>query len=154
MRRGAWVRGLVGCVIAWLALGWTGAMASLTDDEAIKAAALDYAEGWYEGDEARVANVLHPEMLKRRVVTDIISREQAVQVVDAETLLRATREGRGKPSDGGPMTLRVAILDRHGDIAVVRVVSSLYVDYLSMVRWQGRWLILSVLWGTIAAPGD
>lgn len=154
MRRAALLRGLGGCAIAWLAFGWAGAMASLTDDEAIKAAALDYAEGWYAGDEARVATVLHPQMLKRRVVTDIISREQSVQVVDAETLLRATREGRGKPGDEGPMTLRISILDRHGDIAVVRVVSSLYVDYLSMVRWDGRWLILSVLWGTLAAPGD
>jgi hypothetical protein len=34
------------------------------------------------------------------------------------------------------------------------VVSPLYVDYLQMVRWEGEWVILMVLWGTLAAPGD
>lgn len=122
------------------------------DDEAIKAAALDYAEGWLTGDEERMSRALHPEMLKRRVVTELLSDTQTVQMLDAETLVRATREGVGV--GGGLLTFRVAILDQHGDMAVVRVVSELYVEYLHLVRWEGRWVILSVLWGTIASPGD
>lgn len=122
------------------------------DDDAIRAAALDYAEGWLTGDEERMSRALHPEMLKRRVVKELLSDEQAVQMLDAETLVRATREGVG--IGGGLLNFRVAILDQHGDMAVVRVVSELYVEYLHMVRWEGRWVILSVLWGTIASPGD
>lgn len=144
----AW--GTCGLALLWLASG--GALANVSEDEAIRSVALDYAEGWLTGDAERMARALHPEMLKRRVVTDVLSDIQTVQVLDAETLVRATRNGVGV--GGGPLTFRVAILDRHGDMAVVRVVSSLYVDYLHMVRWEGRWVILSVLWGAIAAPGD
>ncbi len=35
------------------------------DKEAIKATALDYMEGWYEGDAARMERALHPELAKR-----------------------------------------------------------------------------------------
>jgi len=128
------------------------ALASVAEDESIKSVALDYAEGWLTGDAERMTRALHPEMIKRRVVTDLFTDTQAVQVLNAETLIRATHDGVGV--GGGPLSFRVAILDRHGDLAVVRVVSSLYVEYLHMVRWEDRWVILSVLWGTIAAPGD
>jgi len=128
------------------------ALASVAEDESIKSVALDYAEGWLTGDAERMTRALHPEMFKLRVVTDLFTDTQAVQVLNAETLIRATHDGVGV--GGGPLSFRVAILDRHGDLAVVRVVSSLYVEYLHMVRWEDRWVILSVLWGTIAAPGD
>jgi hypothetical protein len=138
--------------LAMLAALWAGpATASLEDDEAIKGTALDYAESWHLGDEERMARALHPEVLKRRVVTDLLNGEQAVQALDAPTLIRATREGVGVGGAGGPLSFRVAILDRHGDMAVVRVVSPLYVDYLQLVRWEGRWVILSIVWGPIDA---
>lgn len=136
-------------VAAWLC---TPAMAS--DDEAVRAAALDYAEGWHTADEERMARALHPEVQRRRVVTELISGRQVVQVMDAEEILRAARAGGGSQISGGPLNLRVAVLDRHGDLAVVRVVSELYVDYLQMVRWQERWVVLTVTWGTIAGPGE
>lgn len=152
MRQISQVPGWCTCgLMLWL-LAAGGAAADVADDEAIKVAALDYAEGWLTGDEERMARALHPEALKRRVVTDLRTDVRSVQVLDADTLLRATREGVGV--GGGPLSFRLAILDRHGDMAVVRVVSSLYVEYLQMVRWGERWIILSVLWGTIAAPGE
>jgi hypothetical protein len=140
----------LGLLLFLLACGH--AHASVAEDDAIQSASLDYAEGWLTGDAERVTRALHPAMLKRRVVTDLLSDTQSVQEVNAETLIRATQEGVG--IGGGPLSFRVAILDRHGDQAVVRIVSSLYVEYLHMVRWEERWVILNVLWGTIAAPGE
>ncbi len=148
-----WRRTLLGAA-ALLVLALGGAPALATDDEAVRAAALDYAEGWHTGDEERVARVLHPEFRKRRIVTEVLSETQVLQVMDADALLRATRAGGGSGISGGPLNLRVAVLDRHGDLAVVRVVSELYVDYLQMVRWQERWVVLSVTWGTVAGPGE
>jgi hypothetical protein len=151
--RRRWARSGVAAVL--LALNSPGVLATAEDD-AIRTVALDYAEGWLTGDEQRMARALHPEALKRRVVTDVLDDTQRVQVLDAATLIKATAEGVGVGIGGtdGALSLRVAILDRHGDMAVVRVVSPLYVDYLQMVRWEGEWVILMVLWGTLAAPGD
>jgi hypothetical protein len=136
--------GLV-CNVAW---------ADVSDDDAVRAAVLDYAEGWATGDAERMARALHPQASRRRVVADVLTGEFRVQVMDAATLLRATRDGAGKDVAEGPLNLRVAILDRHGDMATARVVSALYVDYLQLARWEDRWVVLSVLWGTISAPGE
>ena len=35
------------------------------DSAAIRAAALDYIEGWYTGDGARMRRALHPQLAKR-----------------------------------------------------------------------------------------
>ena len=43
---------------------------SSDDDAAIKVTALNYIEGWYEGDAARMESALHPELAKRMISTD------------------------------------------------------------------------------------
>jgi len=134
-------------------LGLYAGAAHASDDEAVRAAALEYAEGWYAADAERLAHVLHPEALKRRVVKDVVTGEERVNVLRTEDLIRGAREGVGK-EPGGPVRLRVAVLDQHGDMAVARVVSMLYVDYLQLVRWNDRWVVLSVVWGTIESPGE
>ncbi|MGH7551869.1 MAG: nuclear transport factor 2 family protein [Longimicrobiales bacterium] len=40
------------------------------DSAAIRATALDYVEGWYTGDAARMERALHPELAKRIVNTN------------------------------------------------------------------------------------
>ena len=150
LHRTAWL----GAGALVLALTFGNAMASIATDEAIKAVVLDYAEGWATGDAERMARALHPEAVRRRVVTDVLSGEHRLQHMDATALVQATRAGAGKPLEPGPLNLRIAILDHHGDMATARVVSPLYVDYLQLVRWEDRWVVLTVLWGTIASPGD
>jgi hypothetical protein len=153
MRQVIRMRVLAGvCAAAFLV--FCSAMASASDDEALRAVVLDYAEGWHTADERRLAGALHPQMLRRRVVTEVLSRREVVQVMDAQTMIEAAREGQGQGIDPSLVSLRVAILDRHGDMATARVVSPLYVEYLQLVRWQGRWVVLSVVWGTVAAPGE
>ena len=40
------------------------------DNSAITKTALDYIEGWYTGDAARMERALHPELAKRMISTD------------------------------------------------------------------------------------
>ncbi|HLM60537.1 MAG TPA: nuclear transport factor 2 family protein [Pyrinomonadaceae bacterium] len=44
--------------------------ASAADPAAIKQAALDYIEGWYEGKSERMERAKHPELVKRIVRTN------------------------------------------------------------------------------------
>jgi len=53
-----------------LAIIGAGQTPSTDDDAAIKATALNYIEGWYQGDAARMESALHPELAKRMILTD------------------------------------------------------------------------------------
>jgi hypothetical protein len=37
----------------------------MNDDQAIRAVALDYIEGWFDGDASRMERALHPELVTR-----------------------------------------------------------------------------------------
>jgi hypothetical protein len=40
----------------------------------------------------------------------------------------------------------VTILDRFGTAAVVKIDATTWVDYLEAIRWNGRWVIVNVVW--------
>jgi len=53
-----------------LVLGSQASAQSVADATAIKQTALDYIEGWYEGNAERMERALHPELAKRIVRTN------------------------------------------------------------------------------------
>ncbi len=111
----------------------------------ILAAALDYGEGWYEGDAERMKRALHPELAKRVVVTDANGHSRLGQQ-SAMTLVENTRRGGGKNSPLSGEASTATVLDVYENAAVVRITGPEWVDYLQMAKWNGRWLIVNVLW--------
>lgn len=118
---------------------------SATDSAAIRAAALDYIEGWYEGNGERMERALHPELAKRIVNTNPNGRNSLGQQ-GAMTLVNNTKAGGGKATPMEQRRKDVRILDIFGNTASVRVDASTWVDYLHVARWNGRWVIVNVLW--------
>lgn len=114
------------------------------DSAAIRATALDYAEGWYTGDAARMGRSLHPRLAKRISV----QREGAwqLQEMTAEELSRAAGGGGGTRTPEAQRQRDVQILDVFGSVASVRVTMSAWIDYMHMARVDGRWQIVNVLW--------
>src|ERR1044071_9284162 len=62
----------------------------------IRQTALDYIEGWYEGNPERMERALHPELAKRIVRTDAASGRSGLGQMSAMTLVQFTRGGGGK----------------------------------------------------------
>jgi hypothetical protein len=62
------------------------------DSAGIRAAALDYIEGWYTADAPRMQRALHPELAKRIVVTDSTSGKSQLGQMGAMTLIEYTRK--------------------------------------------------------------
>jgi hypothetical protein len=58
--------------------------------------ALDYAEGWYAGDAARMERALHFELAKRMISTDSKTGRSQLNHLGAMTLVQRTHEGVGK----------------------------------------------------------
>src|SRR3977135_170600 len=66
------------------------------DKAAIRKAALDYIEGWYEGDAERMERALHPELAKRIVRTNQETGRSGLGQMSAMSLVLGTKNGGGK----------------------------------------------------------
>ena len=116
------------------------------DSVAIRAAALDYIEGWYAGDAERMERALHPELAKRIVMTNPDNGRNNLDQIGAMTLVLRTRRGGGRETPRSEQQKDVVILDIFRNAASVRITASSWVDYLHLARFNGRWVIINVLW--------
>lgn len=119
---------------------------SSADSAAIRATALDYVEGWYEGNAERMARALHPELVKRIVVRDTATGRTMVQGMGASVLVNSTRHGYGKETAKERQQKDVTVLDIFGNAACAKAVMADWVDYMQLARVDGRWVIVNVLW--------
>jgi Putative lumazine-binding len=119
---------------------------SAADSSAIRATALDYVEGWYEGNPERMGRALHPELVKRIVVSDTATKRSVLQNMGASALVNGTRHGWGKETPKDRQQKDVTILDVYGNAASVKAVMADWIDYLQLAKVDGRWVIVNVLW--------
>ena len=118
---------------------------SAVDSTAIRQAALDYIEGYYEGNAERMARAVHPELAKRIVNSDERGRYRLGQM-SAMTLIEGTRAGGGKDTPVAEQRKDVTIFDVYQNAASAKIYASGWVDYLHLAKWNGRWVIVNVLW--------
>jgi hypothetical protein len=123
----------------------TPAQIADADRDAIKATALDYIEGWYEGNPERMERSLHPDLAKRIVRTNDRGQSMLGQM-SAMGLVMGVRGGGGKNTPKEKQQKDVTILDVFGNAASVKVVASDWIDYLHIAKFNGRWVIVNVLW--------
>ncbi len=115
------------------------------DSAAIKKAALDYVEGWYEANPERMERALHPELAKRIVRTDQNGRSRLEQM-SAMTLVQGVKRGGGKNTPIADQQKDVFILDIYENTASAKAIMSGWIDYMHLAKWNGEWKIVNVLW--------
>ena len=130
-------------VVLGIALGTETPKAEL---EAMKETALDYGQGWYEGNAERMERALHPDLAKRVLVPDPRSGRGKIDHMSAMTLVQATRSGAGKKTPKEQQRTDVTVLDVYGNAACVKLEMHDWIDYLHMSKMGGRWVIVNVLW--------
>jgi hypothetical protein len=109
-------------------------------NEAITEAVLDYFEGWFDGDVARMDRALHPDLVKRE-------RGAALGITTKERMLKLTAEGEGREAAAGrTLDIDVEIEDVSEDIASVTVRTAVYYEYLHLVQTPDGWKIANALW--------
>ena len=75
---------------------------------AIVATALDYFEGWFDGDAGRIERALHPALAKRS--------RPGLRTVTKDEMVAWTAEGEGKAEDPGRgRRIDVSVVDVHGE---------------------------------------
>jgi hypothetical protein len=139
------MRKLLGLCVMLIANAGVLAAQTAADSAAIRSAAMDYIEGWYTADAARMERALHPELAKRIVQSDEQGRSRIGQQ-SAMTLVSNTRSGGGKNTPAAQQIKDVKILDIFGSSASVRAEMSGWIDYMHLAKWNGQWRIVNVLW--------
>jgi hypothetical protein len=119
-------------------------------ESSIVGAALDYYEGWFDGDAARMERALHPDLVKRSLAED----GSSVETISARQMVDATAEGVGKSRDPGDRRIVAHVDHVYGGIATVTVTSAVYVDYLQLVNTHVGWKIVNVLWQRVAPVAE
>lgn len=115
------------------------------DKAAIMQTALDYIEGWYEGNAERMERALHPELAKRILWTNDKGQSRLDQM-SALSLVQGVKRGGGKDTPKEKQQKDVTILDVYGNAASVKIIASDWIDYLHIAKSNGRWAIVNVLW--------
>jgi len=118
---------------------------SAADSAAIRETAMNYMMGWYTGDADRMGRALHPDLVKRIVNTDSTGASR-MSTMGADRLVEGTRRGFGKETPADQRQAETAILDIFGNAASVRATMRSWIDYMQMAKWNGRWVIVNVLW--------
>jgi hypothetical protein len=137
---------IVATVLATGLLAEPARAQTAADSAAIKQTALDYIEGWWEGNAERMERAVHPDLAKRIINTNPQNGRNSLGHQSAMTLVQGTRRGGGKETPPAQQRKDVRILDIFGNTASVKVDAGTWIDYLHIAKWNGRWVIINVLW--------
>lgn len=119
--------------------------ATADDLAAIRAAVLDYFEGWFDADPERMAKALHPALAKRSFGQEV-DRAPALSSATADEMIAWTAKGYGRRRRGAAGSTEIRIDDVAGGIASVSVRSEYYVEYVHLAATPDGWRIVNTLW--------
>lgn len=138
---------LIVCFALAIIAGRTAAQ-SPKDSAAVRAAALDYVEGWYEGNAERMERAVHPQLAKRIIgfSKDITKNENVLSEMNGVQLVDGTRKGYGKNTPPEKRIKNITILSLYNNSASVKAEMGDWIDFMHLGRWNGQWKIINVLW--------
>ncbi len=116
---------------------------SAADSAGIRATAVDYIDGWYTNDAARMERALHNHLAKRLVYTDNAGHSRLLDMTAMELVQGTRMHAPVAPADRRE---DITILSMFGNAAVVRIDAGTWVDFLEEIKWDGQWKIVNVVW--------
>jgi ketosteroid isomerase-like protein len=109
-----------------------------TDAEAVTNTVLDYFEGWFDGDTARMERALHPELAKRRAGEEL-------GITTKPRMVELTGQGAGA-EDRADGRVEIEVHDVYKNAATATVHTATYHEYVHLVRTGEGWRIANALW--------
>lgn len=117
------------------------------DSLEIRRAALDYIESQHKPNPKQMDSALHPRMVKRTFWKDKSTGKDYVRETTTESMILLA-ESYNKNSDKFPASPKkeVLLLDVSERTASVKLTADEWIDYMHIVKLNGRWKIINVLW--------
>ena len=130
------------CPVTFSAYGQTP-----TDSLNIKQVALDYIESQHNVKPEQFKRAAHPRMVKRTFWTNKKTGKEYLRetFTDAMVLLTETYNRDGDKFPEHPKK-EVIILDIYDKVASVKLIADDWIDYMHIVKLNGKWQLVNVLW--------
>lgn len=130
-----------------LSAGFTGFSQSKQDSLNIRQAALDYIESQHTPNAAQMERALHPRLVKRTFWKDKETGKDYMRETSAESMI-ILAETYNKKKDKFPAAPKkeVKFLDVSDRTASVKLIADEWIDYMHLVKLNGTWKIVNVLW--------
>lgn len=117
------------------------------DSLAIKQVALDYIESQHNVKPEQFERSAHPRMVKRTFWKHKSTGKEYLRetFTDAMVLLAASYNVKGDNFPENPKK-EVIILDIYDKTASVKLIADEWIDYMHIVKLNGTWQLVNVLW--------
>jgi Putative lumazine-binding len=132
---------------AYLLSATASAAQTRQDTVAIQRAALDYIESQHKPNPQQMERALHPRLVKRTFWKDKVTGKEFVDENFAENLviLAERYNAKGDKFPARPKK-EVRLLDVSDRTASVKLLADDWIDYMHLVKVNGTWKIINVLW--------
>jgi hypothetical protein len=118
-----------------------------TEREAIERAVKDYVEALYQVKPELVERSVHPALEKMGLYRPDDSKEYRLPgVMTFEQLRALAGSWNADGAQGADLTYEVEVLDALDVTASAKLSAKWGVDYMHLVKSEGRWKILQILW--------
>ncbi|MEM9856748.1 MAG: nuclear transport factor 2 family protein [Bacteroidota bacterium] len=117
------------------------------DSLQIKQVALDYIESQHDVKPEQFERAAHPRMVKRTFWTHKGTGKEYLRetFTDAMVLLAESYNTDGSQFPENPKK-EVIILDVYDKVASVKLIADEWIDYMHIVKLNGKWQLINVLW--------
>ena len=116
------------------------------DEVAVKECALNYLEGWYAADTARMAKALSRDLAKKGFLTNPRTGELHIAPASYDQMLQWVGQKPDQLAQDPNIKMEVHIIEIGELIAMVKTVTPDFIDYLHMARVDGQWKIYNAIW--------
>ena len=119
------------------------------DEAAVTQAAMNYLEGFYEGDAEKIRSGVHPDVVKYGFMATQDGRGYRGTGMSFGDMIefadRVKRTGDVAPESAAKEVILLEVLDQ---TASAKVIAWWGTDYLHLAKYEGQWKIIHVLWQT------
>lgn len=122
-------------------------------EEAVTTLARDYCVGFYQIDGDKVQSTCHPSLTKRTIehaqIPNMPSFDYLTQITYEEIKLLGKAFNRHWGFDPDTARCEIEVYEIRGNIAAVKMTGSVWFDYFHMMRVNGEWTIVNIMYESL-----
>ncbi|WP_082780321.1 nuclear transport factor 2 family protein [Rufibacter sp. DG15C] len=132
-------------------LGWAQCVSTEQDKAGVQAACMDYIQAFYKADTTIAYRSVHPKLQKRGFSFSQANQtySQQLEMPFPALISLAKRWNKDGKQANANSVQTVQILDICDKTASAKVTAVWGIDYIHLVKEDGKWWVMNVLWQSL-----